>query len=453
MNLEEIVLDLINRQYEEERFEFKLDWFQPRQLGEYISALSNSATMLGREYAYFIWGIDDLTREIVGTTFNYYQSYNDEPYQNFLIRNLKPSISIEFKEIFINDKRIVVLIIPASKIAPTSFFNERYLRVASSKINLSSYPLREALLWQALSLGAPSMINTPSPKQDLTFNKFLNYLNIHNIKYNENYKENFSLYTSDHKYNVLAAFLSDNGDIPLRIAHFEGKDKTSKLLSIKEFGLTSLIDVIDRIITYSESINIIKSTMKENRKYREDITLFNQDAFNEAIKNAIIHNNWNYLASPMITFYSDRVEIISFSSLAPLQTIEGFFKGISKPVNKELSTIFVLTHTSERSGIGVPLITSFYGKGVFDIKKDYISVTIPYNFLLNEKTYSFNKELSRKDVILYKLKESPYISYEELSSFLNIGITTLNKDINELKKEKKIERSGSKRKGYWKVIE
>ena len=38
-----------------EWFEYKENWFQPIALGEYISALSNSAALVGKKYGYFIW--------------------------------------------------------------------------------------------------------------------------------------------------------------------------------------------------------------------------------------------------------------------------------------------------------------------------------------------------------------------------------------------------------------
>ena len=35
---------------------------------------------------------------------------------------------------------------------------------------------------------------------------------------------------------------------------------------------------------------------------RTDVPLFNQDCFNEAVKNAFIHNNWLRRVALMITF-------------------------------------------------------------------------------------------------------------------------------------------------------
>ena len=121
MDIKQIVLDLCALSDEQEWFEFKENWFQPEALGEYVSALSNAAAFHYKKYAYFIWGVNDKTHEIVGTTFNQYCEYNKEPYQNYLARNLSPSINFSFEETEIYGKRVVGLVIPAATEIPTAF--------------------------------------------------------------------------------------------------------------------------------------------------------------------------------------------------------------------------------------------------------------------------------------------------------------------------------------------
>ena len=70
MNIEKLVLDLCAYDDEQEWFEFKENWFQPEVLGEYVSALSNAAAFHYKAQAYFVWGVNDETHEVVGTTFN-----------------------------------------------------------------------------------------------------------------------------------------------------------------------------------------------------------------------------------------------------------------------------------------------------------------------------------------------------------------------------------------------
>ena len=82
----------------------------------------------------------------------------------------------------------------------------------------------------------------------------------------------------------------------------------------------------------------------------------------EAIINAVLHNYWASGNEPMISVYSDKIEILSRGTLAPAQTMEGFYLGESVPVNEKLSEIFLQLHISEKSGRGVPTIIDTYGK-------------------------------------------------------------------------------------------
>lgn len=81
---------------------------------------------------------------------------------------------------------------------------------------------------------------------------------------------------------------------------------------------------------------------------RKEIMLFDFDCYREAIINTFLHNEWVNLNEPMITFCSDRIEILSRGSLPPLQTINGFYEGHSVPVNDRLSELFMQLHISEK---------------------------------------------------------------------------------------------------------
>jgi ATP-dependent DNA helicase RecG len=56
---------------EKEWFEFKHNKQLPnKEIGEYISAISNSACLCDQPSGYLIWGIENNTHKVVGTSFN-----------------------------------------------------------------------------------------------------------------------------------------------------------------------------------------------------------------------------------------------------------------------------------------------------------------------------------------------------------------------------------------------
>ena len=54
---------------ETECVEFKCNYVEPEEIGEYLSALANSASLHKKEAAYLIWGIEDTTHRVIGTDF------------------------------------------------------------------------------------------------------------------------------------------------------------------------------------------------------------------------------------------------------------------------------------------------------------------------------------------------------------------------------------------------
>ena len=72
MNAPELISllqELISLPRETEWLEFKLNYVDPEEIGEYLSALSNSVCLHNKEKGYLIFGIENLTHKVVGTSF------------------------------------------------------------------------------------------------------------------------------------------------------------------------------------------------------------------------------------------------------------------------------------------------------------------------------------------------------------------------------------------------
>lgn len=455
-----IVKSLIKRKNEEEWYEFKENWFEPYEIGAYISCLSNAATLRGKEYAYLVWGIQNGTHEIVGTDIDYQIDYKKEPFQHYLARQVSPSIGFVFIDIEIDGKRIVVLEIPAAVKVPTAFDGTRYIRIGSSKESVAKYPEREALLFDVLKNGLPSVENTESEYQELSFEKLFTYYAGRGITLKQsNFKKNLSLLTKNGKYNLLAQLLSDDCHIPIRVSIFKGETKGSPLFSVKEFGNTCILLALEKILDYGDVINIVQADEKKRKMTRKDVNLFDTDAYREAVINSFVHNKWVDGNAPMITVYSNRIEILSRGYLAPGQTVDGFFAGESVPVNQKLSDIFLQLHISERSGRGVPKITEVYGVEAIDLRENSIAVTLPFAFVdekvVDKVAYKPADKIklnSTQTKILELIRDNPDITQPQLEVKVGIGRTAIQNNIAFLKKNGYIERVGSNKRGYWNVL-
>lgn len=100
-----LVKELLKQPKESEWIEFKHNNKDPQIIGEYISALSNSAALHRKTNAYVIWGIDDSSKEISGTTFKPSQTKRGgEALENWLLRLLEPKIDFNFYETTLEEK-------------------------------------------------------------------------------------------------------------------------------------------------------------------------------------------------------------------------------------------------------------------------------------------------------------------------------------------------------------
>lgn len=109
---------------------------------------------------------------------------------------------------------------------------------------------------------------------------------------------------------------------------FDGKTKGSNLFSVREFGNNCLLYTLDDLLRYGDVLNLIQADETERVVERKDIPLFDNKAFREAIINAVLHNYWVGGNEPMVSVFSDRIEIFSRGTLAPAQTMEVFSRRI-----------------------------------------------------------------------------------------------------------------------------
>ncbi len=67
--LEMKLTELLALPHETEWAEFKHNNDEPQMIGEYLSAISNAAALLGQPFGYIVWGVENGTHNVVGTTF------------------------------------------------------------------------------------------------------------------------------------------------------------------------------------------------------------------------------------------------------------------------------------------------------------------------------------------------------------------------------------------------
>ena len=129
-----LVRELSKLPHETEWVEFKVNNADPRDIGEYISALANSAALEGKAHAYIIWGIKDADHLVVGTTFNpREEKKGNEELENWLLHLLNPKLDFSFSNVTVDGLPVVLLEIPRAATHPVRFEKTAFVRVGSYK--------------------------------------------------------------------------------------------------------------------------------------------------------------------------------------------------------------------------------------------------------------------------------------------------------------------------------
>lgn len=333
---------------------------------------------------------------------------------------------------------------------PYSAYGQYLIRSADEDKKIT----REALRKMFTGAGFDFISEIESTRQDLTFEKFTSILvskGYHVLSTSSLVKAK-GLKNSEGKYNIMAFILSDQSNVSIKVVRFAGIDKTS-MSQRTEFGNQCLLLALQQAMDYVEALNETNVDLGK-ADGRRDTHLFDAESFEEAWKNACVHNAWMDMVPPAIYIYSDRIEIVSYGGLPYGLTLDEFYEGASHPINKALWMIFNSAEYAEQTGHGVPTILSKYGKQAFKISDNYLTVTIPFAF---KPTWAFVAEKENESMvlsdgqkaILEALKANPRLTGKELAKATDLSISAIKKNTIKLQGMGLIERTGSKRYGYW----
>ena len=135
--IKNILLSLI-KENEKEYVEYKeaKNNFDFNELGRYFSALSNGANLVGKQYAWLVFGVSDKTHEFVNT--NYRKGANLNSLKKEITQSTNDNMTfMDIYEFEIDSNRVIMFKIPAAIGVPTTWKNIAYDRNDESLIPLN----------------------------------------------------------------------------------------------------------------------------------------------------------------------------------------------------------------------------------------------------------------------------------------------------------------------------
>lgn len=368
-NFIQLIENLVSSQGEAETLEFKENYSNPDQEGRDISALSNSAAYHGARFAYKVWGVDDRTKEIKGTSFRpEKEKKGNAPLEIWLKQQLTDNANFEFESGEYNGKHVVLLKVWPAIHHPVEFEHKAYIRKGSHTQAVKSGSAIESELWAQIQKQdfEKQIAKEDMPVEEalrlLLVNEYFDALDLprptdqegvlHYFEKDGLIKKQDDGFVSITNLGALL-FANDLEDFStvkrktIRVSRYDGKGRAAPR-SEREFKqgyAIALKEVYSYLEGMLEAPEIISGAKREGGSYYSEVAL------RELITNALIHQNLSVRgAGPLIEVFENRVEITNPG--APLIDSERLVNDPPRSRNEDLSALMRRLRYCEESGTG-----------------------------------------------------------------------------------------------------
>ena len=389
-----LVRELRKLTKETEWVEFKVNQYDPQEIGEYVSALANSAALAGKSFGYVVWGIADDDHAIVGTNFSpSAKKVGNEEIESWLLRLLAPKINFHFSEVSFDGHQVILLEIERASRQPVQFRGQEYVRIGSYKKKLREFPEKERELWRIFD-------RTPF-EENIAVERATDDEVLRLLDYPA-YFQLLELPLPGHRGGILNALESDGliyrceaggwnitnlgsilfakelGNLPglrrkaMRVIQYGGRSRTEALREqVGNDGYATGFEDLIRLIN-----GLLPSNEVIREALRRTVPRFPEPAVRELVANALIHQDFAITgAGPTVEIFEDRIEITNPGS--PLMDAQRFVDTPPRSRNESLAYFMRRIGICEERGSG-------WDKIVF--QSEFYQLPAPLVEVVNDQT-------------------------------------------------------------------
>jgi len=242
----------------------------------------------------------------------------------------------------------------------------------------STAPATEsAILKMFKDTGGDSFETTRSLLQELTFKQAEKSFQEENIKFGIEQKRTLRLIGQDGSFSNLGLLLSDQCTHTIKAAVFEGNNK--KVFKDRSEFSGSLLKQLDDSYFYLDQFNYTRAELAGLK--RMDMRNYPPEAIREALLNSVVHRDYSYSGSTLISIYEDRIEFVSLGGLPKGISFSDLMLGVSVLRNNHLADVFYRLHLIEAYGTGVPKIMEYYREYTvqpsIEVSDNAFKITLP----------------------------------------------------------------------------
>ena len=240
-----------------------------------------------------------------------------------------------------------------------------------------------------------------SLNQDIIFTEAEKVFLEQNVPFGLTQQKTLGLMNADGIYTNLGLLLSDQCIHTVKLAVFEGTEKT--IFKDRREFTGSLIKQLHDAYEFIDRYN--RNRAEIEGLHRIDKRDYPAEAVREALLNALVHRDYSFSDSTLISIFDDRIEFVSIGGLARGITYNVMMLGVSVARNKNLANVFYRLNLIEACGTGMPKIMRSYEKIVIkpniEVTDNAFKITLP-----NINEISDKVQLNDNEHVIMALFES-----------------------------------------------
>lgn len=318
----------------------------------------------------------------------------------------------------------------------------------------SSVPATDTAIRQMIKeTDGDSFENMRSINQALTFETTKKEFEKRNIAFGQPQMQTLKLVSADGIYTNLGLLLSEQCPHTIKAAVFEGTNQ-NVFKDRREFS-GSLMQQLNEVYDYIDFHNQTHATFQ--KLLRIDTRDYPEVAVREALLNSLVHRDYSFRASTLISIYEDRIEFVSIGGLLPGLELDDLMMGISICRNPHLANVFYRLQLIEAYGTGMKKIMGAYADIPVQPKiattNNAFKIILP-NVNATPKTVKSPKEIenaaasvldSNEEKILQFLMEHPMITRKEAQALLEVSQSTAGRILKAMVDSGQIKQLGGSR--------
>ena len=370
---------------------------------------------------------------------------------NMIRDSIKPDVTmfVGYETQHVSDKDIIAVTIQKGTDRPY-YLGSKGLKPSGVYVRngTSSDPATDTAIRRMIKeTDGDSFESMRSLEQNLSFEAAEKQFEKQNIPFDSAKMQTLGMISADGIYSNVALLLSDQCPSTIKAATFSGEDK-GRFQDRREFD-GSLFQQMEELYSYLDMRNQTKATF--DGLYRIDTRDYPEDALREALLNSLVHRDYSFRASTLVSVYVDRIEFVSVGGLPSGIELDDIMLGLSVCRNPKLAAIFYRLQLIEAYGTGMPKIMNAYAdtelKPKIEVSSNAFKITLPNkNTGENKAAILASTPQSNEKLILDFIGSHGHIVRSDVDRLLDVSQATANRILKRMVAEGLIYQDGNGRK-------